>query len=129
MIRGAMTRAVLALVLACGEPQHTDPVTWPVRERLPTPMATSDAGDATSVELTTAVVDAKPDAATATTIVTIGVGAHHGVTATWIGTILDDAGAVAGRFTILEIKDRSTTGATTLAAKLVTGKRVRLASP
>ncbi|MEO8702544.1 MAG: hypothetical protein ABI867_21040 [Kofleriaceae bacterium] len=123
--------ALVLVVVACGEPQHADPVVWPVRDRMPPPVdhdAGADLGKA-SVELKARVVEVKPDAATGTTLVTIGVGANHGITPEWTGTILDDKGADTGRFTIVDVKPRTTIGATTLAPKLVENKLVRLASP
>jgi hypothetical protein len=81
------------------------------------------------LEVTTAIVESTVDKAAGTTLVTAGAGVNHGVKLDWIGSVIDDAGKDAGRFTILEVKQRTTLGATTLTAKQLEGKRVWLRSP
>jgi hypothetical protein len=81
------------------------------------------------VEVKARVVDAKADKAAGTTIVTVGVGVNHGVRLDWIGAVVDETGGVVGTFTVIEVKPRTTIGASPLTPKQLEGKLVRLASP
>jgi hypothetical protein len=81
------------------------------------------------VEVTAGVVEAKTDKAAGTTLVTVSAGTFHGVKPDWVGTISDDEGKELGRFTILDVKQRTTRGATALPAKELEGKRVTLRPP
>jgi len=81
------------------------------------------------VEVKARVIDAKPDRAAGTTIVTVAVGANHGVRLDWIGEVVDEQGTRAGGFTVIEVKERTTIGASPLSPKELERKLVRLSSP
>ncbi|HEU0034618.1 MAG TPA: hypothetical protein VFQ53_28535 [Kofleriaceae bacterium] len=123
---------VVVVVVACHrEPVAQEPVPLVMHPRTeqPAPVLDDDAGaPPLDVEVTARIADAKVDAKAGTTIVTIGVGQNQGIEPTWVGQIIDDAGTVLGPYTIVEVKPRTTIGASALQPKQLEGKRVRLTS-
>ena len=121
-------RAALLLVLACRRDIAPEPV-LPVRDRLGQ-VSESDAGaPAIELEVKAAILETTVDKAAGTTLVTAGAGADHGVALGWLGSIVDETGTEVGRFTLLEVKSRTTLGATTLAPDKLERTRVWLRSP
>lgn len=120
----------LAMVMACRhEPPIEEPLAFTAR--------VIDAGTAdlsqprpiVQVEVKARVIDAKADRVAGTTIVTVAIGANHGVGLDWIGEVVDEAGTHAGGFTVIDVKERTTIGASPLSPKALERKLVRLSSP
>lgn len=92
-----------------------------------------DAGGAPPVpvdlEVKARIIDAKRDNAAGTVIVTVAAGQNHGIGLDWIGTIVDEDDKPLGTFTIIEVKERTTIGASALDPKKLEAKLVRLVTP